>query len=251
MWRQTEPVSRRLAERLAAQPGDVVLDLACGMGDTGFLVARSIAPDGRVLATDFSPEMLDRARRNAAEQGAENVEFRLLDAEDMDLPDDSVDGVVCRFGYMLMGDPVRALRETRRVLCDGGRVAFAVWAAPQENLWAALPALELITRGHVPPPEPGDPGIFAMADPARIADAPERAGFADHSVEQVAFDWRYEGPDEHWELTLKLAGPLADALGELPEEERAQIRQSVSERIGAIIAGRGSVPALVHVVTAS
>jgi len=146
---------------------------------------------------------------------------------------------------------VRALRETRRVLCDGGRVAFAVWAAPQENLWAALPALELITRGHVPPPEPGDPGIFAMADPARIADALERAGFADHSVEQVAFDWRYEGPDEHWELTLTLAGPLADALGELPEEERAQIRQSVSERIGAILAGRGSVPALVHVVTAS
>jgi len=243
---------KRLQRQLIeAKPGDVVLDLACGTGDTGFLVARSIGPDGKVLATDFSHQMLDRARQNGDEQGIENVEYRVLDAERMDLPDDSVDGVVCRFGYMLMGDPVQALRETRRVLRDGGRVTFAVWAPPEENVWAALPAGELIQRGHIPPPEPGDPGIFALADPARIADSLGQAGFADHAVEQVAFDWNYEGPEQHWDLTIKLAGPLADAIEGIPEPEREEIREAVGKKIGAILEQRGSVSALVHVVTAS
>lgn len=251
LWSNTEPVSRRLVEALGARPGDVVMEIACGTGDTGFLAAPAIAPDGKLIETDFSSEMLARARENAEAQGIGNAEFRVLNAEEMDLPDDAVDRVICRWGYMLMADPVRALRETRRVLRDGGRVTFAVWAPPEENVWAALPAGELIQRGHIPPPEPGDPGIFALADPARIADSLGQAGFADHAVEQVAFDWNYEGPEQHWDLTIKLAGPLADAIEGIPEPEREEIREAVGKKIGAILEQRGSVSALVHVVTAS
>ena len=100
---------------------------------------------------------------NAA-RGLTNVEYRLLDAERLDLPHDSVDGVMCRFGYMLMADPAAALRETRRVLRDGGTLSFTVWMGPERNPWAALPPLTLVERGHLPPPEPGTPGIFALAD---------------------------------------------------------------------------------------
>ena len=251
LWTNTEPVSRRLVERLGAQPGETVLEIACGTGDTGFLVAREVGPDGRLIATDFSPEMLGRARENARAQGIDNAEFRTLDAEEMDLADDAVDRVVCRFGYMLMADPLSALRETRRVLRDGGRLTFAVWADTGENLWAAVPARELVERGHVDPPQPGDPGIFALADPDHITVLLAQAGFHEHTIEQVPFMWRYVSPAEHWELTLRLAGPLADALQELSEEERETVRSAVASRIGSLLERHGGVPALSHVVTAA
>src|SRR5680860_1039460 len=81
---------------------------------------------------------------------------------------DSVDAVVCRWGYMLMADPAIALKETRRVLREGGLLAFAVWAPPDRNPWAAVPAMTLVQQGHMPPPEPDGPGIFAMGDPDRV-----------------------------------------------------------------------------------
>ena len=84
--------------------------------------------------------MVDAARRNGEARGLENVEYQVLDAERMGLDDDSFDGVLCRWGYMLMADPAAALEETRRVLRDGGTLAFAVWQTPDRNAWAAIPA---------------------------------------------------------------------------------------------------------------
>lgn len=251
LLRNTAPVSLRLVERLEPRPGETVLDIACGTGDTGFLAAEMIEPGGRLIETDFSSEMLARAEENARERGIGNAEFRVLNAEEMDLADGVADRVVCRFGYMLMADPARALRETRRVLRDGGRLAFAVWSAPEENEWASAPARELVARGHLDPPQPGDPGIFALAGPERISALLAQAGFEEHAIEQVAFAWEYSSPAEHWEMTMGLAGPLAEALGELPEGEREAIRSAVAERIGALMERHGGVPALCHVVTAS
>ena len=77
---------------------------------------RSSARRGRLITTDFSPAMLAAARRRGAELGVANVDYRVMDAERIELDDDSVDGVLCRFGYMLMADPAAALAETRRVL---------------------------------------------------------------------------------------------------------------------------------------
>lgn len=85
----------------------------------------------------------------------------------MDLEDDSVDGVLCRWGYMLMAEPETALRETRRVLRDGGGLALSVWAAPESNPWASVPGRLLREQTGAPPPDPTAPGIFAMADPER------------------------------------------------------------------------------------
>ena len=92
-----------------------------------------------MISTDFAPEMVDVARRYGEAGGLTNVEHRVMDAENMDIDDDSVDGVVCRYGYMLMADPAAALKETRRVLKDGGPLAFAVWAVPERNPWVAVP----------------------------------------------------------------------------------------------------------------
>jgi ubiquinone/menaquinone biosynthesis C-methylase UbiE len=244
----TGVVSERLVERLDPQPGNAVLDIAAGTGDTGFMAAERIGEDGRLVSTDFAPAMVEAARRNSEAQGLDNVEHRVLDAENMDLEDDSFDRVVARWGYMLMADPAAALAETRRVLRDDGRLSFAVWAGPEQNLWASIPAMVLVERGLIPPPEPGAPGIFAMGDPDRIRELVTGAGFGEPDIEQVEVEWRYDEVDAHWKFTLKLAGPLADVISRLDEDERESIRTEVRSKIEPLMQS-GEVSGITHVVT--
>ena len=125
------PVREWMIEKLAPRPGDTVLELAAGAGDTGFEAAAMVGESGRLISTDFSPEMVEVARRRGAELGLRNVDYRVMDAEHIELDSGSVDGVLCRFGYMLMADPAAALAETRRVLRRNGRLALSVWGAPR------------------------------------------------------------------------------------------------------------------------
>jgi SAM-dependent methyltransferase len=250
MAEKTGGVRERMVERLDPQPGQTILELAAGPGETGLAIAERLGDDGRLIMTDFAPGMVEAARRRGEELGLSNIEYRVLDAERMDLDDDSADGVDCRFGYMLMADPGKALAETRRVLRGGGRLVFAVWAAPQDNLWAAIPGMTMVELGHMPPPEPGAPGIFAMGDPQRINELVTGAGFGEPQVEQVEVDWAYTAPEEHWEKTLKLAAPIADAYGSLDERGQAEVREKVTERVAERIEGEG-IGGLVHVVSAS
>ena len=126
------PVREWMLRELSAQAGDTVLELAAGVGETGFDAAEVIGAQGRVICTD-SPAMLAAARRRGAARGLRNVEYRVIDAEQIELEVDAVDGVLCRFGYMLMVDPAGALAETRRVLRPGGRLALAVWGTMEQN----------------------------------------------------------------------------------------------------------------------
>jgi SAM-dependent methyltransferase len=179
----TRPVNERIVERLDPEAGNTILDLAAGTGETGFLAMAAIGNDGKLISTDFAQSMVDAARRGGESLDLNDAEFRVLDAEKMDLEDSSVDRVLCRFGYMLMADPASALAETNRVLRDDGRLCFAVWTTPEKNQWAAIPASVMVERGHAPPPEPGAPGIMSLADPERIKElvgrvrrAEDRAG---------------------------------------------------------------------------
>jgi ubiquinone/menaquinone biosynthesis C-methylase UbiE len=224
----TRTLNEWLAGQLDPQPGQTILDVAAGTGDLGFVAAERVGEDGKVLCTDFSPEMLAAARRNGERRGLSNVEYRVLDAERMDLEDDSVDGVFCRWGYMLMADPAAALSETRRVLRDGGTLAFAVWQTPDRNQWAAIPAMTLVQRGHMPPPEPRAPGIFAMGEAERVVELVTGAGFGKPRVEELPFEWRY-GADDLWETLTRMAGPLAEVINALPEEEQRETRAAIEE----------------------
>ena len=247
---KTGPVRERMVERLDPNAGETILELAAGTGETGFAIAERLGDDGRLILTDFAPGMVDAARRRGEDLGLSNIDYRVLDAEGMDLDDDSVDGVSCRFGYMLMADPAKALGETRRVLRDGGRLVFGVWGGPDKNPWAAIPGMTMVELGHMPPPEPGVPGIFAMADPQRITELVTGAGFGEPQVEQVEVDWGYTSPDEHWEKTLKLAAPIADAYASLDAEAQDEVRENVAQRVAERLEGDG-VLGLVHVVVAS
>jgi SAM-dependent methyltransferase len=223
----TGVVNDWLLGRADPQPGQTVLEVAAGTGDLGLLAAERVGDRGRVISTDFASEMLDVARRQGEAHSVSNVEFRVMDAERMDLDADSVDAVLCRWGYMVMADPGAALSETRRVLRDGGPLAFAVWATPDRNPWAAVPAMTMVQRGHAPPPEPGAPGMFAMGMPGRIRELVTAAGFADPDIEAIEFSFRYADADDLWDALVQLAGPVARAVRALPEEEREATRAAI------------------------
>jgi ubiquinone/menaquinone biosynthesis C-methylase UbiE len=227
----TGRVNAWLVEKADPQPGQTVLDIAAGTGDLGFAVAERVGDGGHVISSDFSPDMIDVARRNGEARGLTNVEYRVLDAEQMDLDDGSVDGVVCRWGYMLMADPAAAFRETRRVLRDGGPLAFAVWRTPDHNPWAALPGMTLVQHGHMPPPEPGAPGMFAMGDPDRIRELVTQAGFAEPEPEEIAIEFRYADFDDLWDTLVRIAGPLARAIRALPDDEWRATREAIEQSL--------------------
>jgi ubiquinone/menaquinone biosynthesis C-methylase UbiE len=227
----TGRVNAWLVEKANPQPGQTFLEIAAGTGDLGFHVAERVGKEGRLISTDFAPEMLDVAHRQGDARGLANVEYRVLDAERMDLEDDSVDGVVCRWGYMLMADPAAALRETRRVLRDGGPLAFAVWATPERNPWAAVPGMTLVQRGHMPPPEPGAPGIFALGEPGRIRELLASAGFGEPQLEEIALEYRFPDFEDLWDMLTRMAGPLARAIGALPDGERQATRAAIGENV--------------------
>ncbi len=233
-------VNEWILDRGDPRPGQVVLDIAAGPGDLGFQAAERVGAEGRVVSTDFAPEMVAVARRLAEVRGLANLEFHVLDAERMDLRDDSVDVALCRWGYMLMADPAIALGETRRVLRDGGPLAFAVWAPPEHNPWAAVPAGTLVERGHLPAPEPGAPGIFAMADPERIRALVTGAGFADPDLEEIGFAFPYPDFDDFWNYLVRLAGPLARAINALPDSERRATREAISQNLAPFRIADGS-----------
>jgi SAM-dependent methyltransferase len=240
MWRTTRHVAEWLVDHVDAHPGDTILDLAGGPGENGFLAAERVGPSGRVVETDFAPEMVDVARRRASELGLQNVETRVLDAEDMDLADDSVDGIICRWGFMLMLDPRAALRECRRVLKDGRRLALSVWAGPDKNPWVTVTGMTMVQLGHQPGRDPFGPGgMFSMADPETIRTMLSEAGFGQVTVEEMPVDWTYESFDEGWDFLTEVAGAIAQVVKELPPDETEKLRRALEENMEPFRTGSG------------
>ena len=236
------PVSHWMVEALALQPGERVLELAAGLGDTGLLAAELVAPGGTVLISDQAEAMLDGARARAKEMGIANVEFEVLNAEWIDLPLASVDAVLCRFGYMLMTDVGAALAETRRVLRPGsGRVALAVWDAIEANPWFGLFAAELRERSDARAGPPAGPGPFSMSSPEAVASALEEAGFIVARIESLQLTRRHASFEELWDVQLDMSRLLHDAVLSRPESEIEEIRSSLSERFAPFTAADGAL----------
>lgn len=240
------PVRDWMLRELRPQEGDTVLELAAGVGETGFEAAAIIGATGRLITTDFSPSMLAAAQRRGAELGVANADYRILDAERIDLPDSSVDGVLCRFGYMLMTDPVAAFAETRRVLRPGGRLAMAVWGTPEQNPFFATIALSLVRHGHAPPPEPPPaPGPFSMASSERTEALLSGAGFGEVRTEEVTGRFAVPNVDEYLSLIADTAGPIGLALRKLSEPDRAVVRAEAEDSLGRFAVDGGyEVPAV-------
>ncbi|HTU31403.1 MAG TPA: methyltransferase domain-containing protein [Solirubrobacteraceae bacterium] len=222
-------VSATMVDALAPQPGDRVLELAAGPGDTGFMAAELIAPGGTLISSDGAEAMLEVARARAAAQHISNVEFRQLELEWIDLDTASVDGVLCRWGIMLTADPESAAREMRRVLRPGGRAALAVWDTPESNPWATIPRQALIGLGHMDPPDPAIPNQFSLAGDGVLEELLGGAGFLEVKVAPVAMQRSFGSLDEYLAETIEMSPSLGTTTAQLSDSERAAVRDRVGE----------------------
>lgn len=222
-------VSEWLIDRVDPKPGQTILEIACGPGETGFLAAERIGRSGRLIATDLGPGMINAAQRGAIDRGLSNVECRVMDAQEIDLPDASVDGVLCRFGIMLMPEPERAIAGARRVLRPGSRLAFATWGPPDRNPWMSLFAMALLQAGEQPPGNPFEAGgPFSLSDPEQNRELVIRAGFTDPRVEELTGVHVHTNFDDYWNLQAEVSGPIALHLATLPPQRVELVREAAA-----------------------
>ena len=167
-------------------PGHHVLDVAAGAGEQTISVAKKVGPEGYVLATDISPNILVYARKMACEAGLYNIETSAMDGEHLSLSDGSFDAVISRVGLIYFPDQQRALREMRRVLKPGGKVAAIVYSTPDKNSFFSIPISIIRNRAKLPPPLAGQPGPFSLGGPGVIEKAFADAGF--NNVKVIAID---------------------------------------------------------------
>jgi SAM-dependent methyltransferase len=223
-------VSQAMIAAVAPQPGERVLELAAGLGETGLLAAEMVAPVGSAVISDQAEGMLEGARERARELNVSNVEFKAINAEWIDMPLASVDVVLCRYGYMLMADPAAALSETRRVLRPGGRLGLAVWDAIEANPWSAVPAAVLRERGLGGAGAPG-PGPFALGSQEQLTALLQDTGFTEIAITPVEMLRRHTDFEEFWELSLDLSRSFHDAVMSRPEAEITEIREALAARL--------------------
>jgi len=249
------PVSQWLVAAIEPQPGEHVLELAAGVGETGFLAAELIAPGGGTLiSSDGAEAMLVHARERAQQLGVTNVEFKPLELEWIDLPAASIDKAICRWGYMFALDKGAALRETRRVLRPGGRLALAAWSAPDRNPFTAIPRRTLVEAGLVDGFElAAGPTMFDLADESKLRELLEDAGFAEVVIEQLPLTMPYDDVEDYIAATCDLSPAFADVVTPL----NARQREDLVERLTAATApfaspdGALAMPALPLVAAAS
>jgi SAM-dependent methyltransferase len=237
LWASTRVVSEWLVARLDPQPGQVVLDLAAGTGETGFLAAGPLGPSGVLISGDREPAMVAAAERIGAELGITNARFRVLDGARLELADASVDGVLNRFGYILRGSPPPVLGEIRRVLRPGGRLAFAVWAERARNPWLTVPVDVMVERGHLAGPSEEQTELSARRNPEAIRALLAVAGFGEPEIEELPVAYRFADGEELWFFVSELRGPVALALGDLGETEREAVRAEIESRATRVGAG--------------
>jgi SAM-dependent methyltransferase len=222
------PVSVAMIDALALQPGDKVLELAAGPGDTGFLAAELIRPGGTLISSDGAEAMVEIARQRARDAGIHNVEFRQLELEWIDLSTATIDAVLVRWGIMLIVDPEAAASEIRRVLRPGGRAALAVWDVAERNPWATVPGAVMVELGHMQPPDPEAPGMFSLGADGKLRDLLEGAGFTRVDITPVEIERRSLTLHDYVEETAEISPSFGPAYRQLTEAEQAEVAARIA-----------------------
>jgi SAM-dependent methyltransferase len=236
------PFGEAAKRRAAPQPGESVIDVGCGCGDTSIEIARIVGERGTVLGVDVSQPMLAVARRRSAQADCRNLDFRDADASEVDLPA-NIDLLFSRFGVMFFGQPSSAFSHLRRSLRTGGRCVFVCWRTPHDNPWAMAPLSAARAAMDVTPP-PADsnaPGPFALADDGRVRDTLTDAGFANIHFER--FDTSLPigaTPRDAAEYASRI-GPTSRFVREVGVEHLPTILDAVEAALAKLAAPDGRV----------
>jgi SAM-dependent methyltransferase len=241
-----------MVELLDPRPGQLLLELAAGPGETGFRALPRLRPGGELLSTDVAPEMVEVARRRAAELELSGVRFAVENAADLSLADDAADAVLCRFGLMLVPAMDRAAAEIARVLRPDGRAVLAVWASSRLNPWMTAGGRAAFELGFADVPERDAPGPFRLSDAERLRAVMTAAGLSVESVEDVPVAWAASSLDEWWGASKDTSRMLTTLLAQLTEEESRALRARAEAYLHEYVADDGSiaVPGLARVLVA-
>jgi SAM-dependent methyltransferase len=232
---QISPLGLAAMDRARVAPGECVLDVGCGCGQTSLQLAERVGAGGSVTGIDISAPMLARARERAAQLGARNLRFLEADAQEAKLGEAAFNLVFSRFGVMFFADPKAAFANLRRSLAPSGRVAFVCWQELARNPWMAVPMRAASAYlPPMPPPAPEAPGPLAFADPGRVRSILGGAGFREIAIEPLEGLVVVGGASSSLEQAaafLLQAGPLARALRDAPAAPVDRITDAVREAI--------------------
>jgi SAM-dependent methyltransferase len=234
-----EAATEKMLELSGPQPGERVLELACGPGGLGLAAAERVAPGGEVVLSDVAAEMTSIASERAEAAGLTNVSTLQLDLEQIDQPDGSYDLVLCREGLMFATDPGRAASEIRRVIRPGGRVTLAVWGPRERNPWLGAVLDSVSAQIGAPVPPPGIPGPFALSDAGELDRLLSGAGLLDVTVSEFSLPMAVGSFEEWWERTTALAGPLSRMVVSMPDEAQRGLRGRAREAVRPYETGDG------------
>ena len=230
---QIAPLGRLAMEHASLAPGERVIDVGCGCGDSTLEIARRVGAAGEVLGIDLSAPMLERARERSRASDAVNAGFLQADAQTQAFEPASFDLLYSRFGVMFFADPVAAFANLRGALRASGRLAFVCWQPLARNPWMLVPLAAAAKHVELPqPPAPGAPGPFAFGDPDLVRGILGKAGFADVSVEPVESELSIGGADLDSTVEFLLGiGPAAASLRDASREQRALVAGAIREAI--------------------
>ena len=231
--RQIAPFGLRAMERADIRPGERVLDIGCGCGETTFELARRVGASGFVTGIDISRLLIETARQLADRSNVSNARFEAADAQTFPFPAQSFDLVFSRFGIMFFDDPEAAFGNFRKAMRPSGRLSFVCWLAPQESQFMTIP-IAAASR-HITLPQPGDPeapGPFAFADLGRVKRILSRAGFGEIETDRVIGKVGGGTLDEAARMLLEL-GPLNTILDDIDEKTRQAIFQDIRSALAS------------------
>jgi ubiquinone/menaquinone biosynthesis C-methylase UbiE len=232
LW-QTQLAEAQAAMTACASlaPGERVLDIACGTGLVSFAAARAVGPDGQVLGVDLSARMVSSAQRRARQMNLSNCSFARMDAETLDLPEDSFDVVLCALGLMYMPDPDQALREMRRVLRPGGRISLAVWGERAKCGWSALfPIIDAEVASEV------CPLFFQLGQQDALVRLCADAEFEAIEQRRISMTLTFADASDACNAAF-VGGPVALAWSRFSDEVRARVRAAYIDSIEKWIFG--------------
>jgi ubiquinone/menaquinone biosynthesis C-methylase UbiE len=223
---QLGPVGTEMITRLHIANDQQHLDIAAGTGEPGLTVAK-LAPNGHVVLTDLSAEMLDIATRRAHAQEISNIAIRVCSADDLPFDDATFDSVSVRFGYMFFPDLTKATAEFVRVLKPGGRLCSSVWVKPEKNPWTAIAMQAIAAETVLAPPDPDAPNMFRCAAQGYVSALYEAASLRDVAEWDVDVELVTDSPAQYWEMISEHVSLAVAALQRVDEAARERIAKAV------------------------
>jgi SAM-dependent methyltransferase len=234
-------ISERMVELADVRPGSRVLDVAAGYGEPSLTAARVAGPEGRVVATDISAQMIAFGRERAGAAGIDNIEFVESDAASLEFDRGSFDAALSRFGIIFEPDGEAAAARIRGFLEPGSRMAIASWGSPERVPFLAIPMRTATQHLDMPPPPPGTPGPLSRPTPEALSGLLSGGGFSDVAVEEaeVTIDW--ESPEEFTTFVKEIAPPISAIIDPHPPDVQAEAWAAITEAVGREADGDGSV----------